>query len=160
MVLISIILSGLNYTFFVKGTQYWKFDNWKVEVVGEPRSFQEDWLGCPPAKTSNKVLEEETEVAQKQHEAAPSLGLIIGMSVGGAILVLVVILLIVLKQRRTSKEETVIDTVTSSENQLYSPGFNKSTNTENSSTATAKTSRVNSAHQKLRMLRFSLQSKV
>lgn len=42
-----LFLSPIDYTYFYKGKEYWKFDNQKLTVeAGYPKSILRDWMGC------------------------------------------------------------------------------------------------------------------
>ena len=146
------MFAGLNHTYFVKGTQYWKLDNWKVEVIGEPRSFREDWLGCP----SGENIQDDIETAhQIQFTRSPAF--LIGMSAGVGTLIIIVIVVIVWSRRTNQKKEPFSGVVTTSV-PLYNSELNGTPNSRKD--FGPKNMYVGMAQQKWRWLRFSLQHKV
>ena len=145
---------GQNFTYFVKGTQYWKFDNMKVEVTGPARSFRLDWLKCGrDAKRTAK----DPEYREQSASAAPSLVIIVIAVVGGVLLLVIGISVFVWRRNRSVNNGPVKVSVKPS-SALYSPGLEEKGDQKFG--YGKKTMFVTSAQEKLRVFRYSLQGKV
>lgn len=146
----------------MKGKKYWTFDNYNVEVVGKPRSFRRDWLGCgsirkdPKPTKEIKIPKEEIEQAKVVSVSTPIVPIVIGCSVFALLLIALIIVLIIRRRRTENKFTTKIE----ASNLPYSPGFVDNAETKQSFSHEPRKMFVTNAEHKLRRFRFSLQDQV
>lgn len=55
MVGVSRVSVPPDYTYFYRGTEYWKFDNQKLTVeAGYPKNILRDWMGCDQSEVEGR----------------------------------------------------------------------------------------------------------
>lgn len=140
--------SGKNFTYFLKGTNYYTFNNWNIKVVKGARSFRDDWLGCGEVygdddddKTKSKAVE--------PHVVTP-LPAIIAVTVV-AVVVLALILVVLWRRRQQNVKHGVVTSIATSN---YTAGYsNKLAESERSEKPLC-------VQQRIRRIQYMLQEKV
>lgn len=143
---VLLFLSDYNYTYFVKGDDYYTFHNLMVKVKSySPRSFKADWLNC---QSTNKDKHEVSTEKPADPAISPKLIAIICVSILGVVLIISGISYVMWRrQRRYKKGAVVYRSETGTSVQVLDNDGDK-------------TLCVTSWQQRCRLFRFNLQGKV
>lgn len=142
-----------NYTYFVKGDNYFKFDNYKVQVEdGYPHSFKSDWLKCDsPVSPSEETKLSTVEPNRRDDGSASKLLAILCVCIISVALVIAGVSYVMWRRQRRYRKSY-------RSTKRYSGGrIGTSVHVLDNG---GKTVCVTSVKQKWRLMRFSLQGKV
>nr|CAB3263879.1 matrix metalloproteinase-14-like [Phallusia mammillata] len=137
-------IKGRNYTYFVNGTDYLVFDNWKIQVIRGARSFRVDWLGC--------------DVITKEEGQSTSVPAIVSVLIVIVALVICAICYVVWRRRQVSYKGTGTSVTVSGH--PYTPGFTNRLAGYEAPKSGQKTMCVTAAQQKIRRIHYTFQGKV
>nr|XP_026690235.1 matrix metalloproteinase-14 [Ciona intestinalis] len=137
-----------NFTYFVKGTRFWTFNNWDIQVVKGALSFKKHWLHCGMIETEEKTFE-------TAPPSAPVPAIIVVCMVAVALLA-AAIAYVVWRRRRYSAKQATKTRIVETPGVPYQAGYGVPVPGREGE----KTMCVTAAQQKMRWFRFSLQGRV
>ena len=148
MLHIMIYSTAPNYTYFVKGTDYWTFSNDDLEVVGSAKSFKKDWLRCGVSIPEVDELDGSGTVKV----VVPVLVLLVILGL--------IVAFVVNKRRNSYYEKPVLASTTTTKPPRPPPYNPRPIASSHCNQPGQKTLFVSTAQQKLRWCKFSLQGQV
>ena len=150
--ILLFLLADSNFTYFIKGDNYYKFHNFKVAVLeGYPRSFKADWLKCDsPVSPSEKTKVLTSKPSRRDVGSSSKLIAIICVCIIGVALVIASVSYVMWRRQRWYRKAY--------SNRKYCSG--RTGTSVHVLDNGEKTVCVTSMQQKWRLMRFSLQGKV